>query len=144
MTAKRAAAGAVGFLLLLERAISSSIPMSPSGENILVLLKDHGESPIRTVSCVGAHGSGKTTLMRSMFGAEAGSIQDGLALLEVDSDCTFSPETNDFQVRTGQAMVSLAVSDVMMYNVLVHDLRRSDALSELQVRVRDCAQCFVM
>lgn len=97
-------------------------------------LKEYGDAPVRTVSCAGAQGSGKTTLMRSMFGAEAGSLEDGLALLEVDSDCAYLPETNEFQVGTGQAMVSLAVSDVMIYNVLVHDLRRPDALLELQVR----------
>lgn len=136
-----AAAGPVAALLLMMgQASSSAMPMAFAGGDLLVSLRECGETPVRTVSCVGAQGSGKSTLMRSMFGVQAGEDGAaagvggaGLALLEARSDCAYSAETNDFRVGTGEAMVSLAVSDVMIYNVLVHDLTRVDALSDLQV-----------
>lgn len=132
-----AAAQATWLLMLLcvvGEASSNTMPMAFAGGDLVATLKEVGEAPVRTVSCVGSQGSGKSTLMRSMFGEEdGGRLPAGLALMEARSNCAYAADTNEFSVGTGQAMVSLAVSDVMIYNVLVHDLIRPDALSELQV-----------
>ena len=133
------AAVAMSMLLLLGEASSSAMPMAFAGGDIVATLKECGDSPVRTVSCVGAQGSGKSTLMRSMFGG--GEAPAGLALLEARSSAAHVSGTNDFEVGAGQSMVSLAVSDATIYNVLVHDLSRPDALSEVQVRwyrMRSC------
>lgn len=106
------------------------MPMAFAGGDLVTNLKEFGEEPVRTVSCVGAQGSGKSTLMRTMFGQGASN----LALLEARSSAAYVPETNEFEMGAGQAMVSLAVSDATIYNVLVHDLRRPDAMSDVQVR----------
>eukprot|EP00752_Nemacystus_decipiens_P014316 g12735.t1 len=106
----------------------SAMPMAFAGGDLVTILKESGDAPVRTVSCVGAQGSGKSTLMRTMFGQGASN----LALLEARSSAAYVPETNEFEVGTGQAMVSLAVSDATIYNVLVHDLRRPDAMSDVQ------------
>lgn len=108
---------------------ASVMPMAFAGGDLVENLKEVGETPVRTVSCVGAQGSGKSTLMKTMFGQGASD----LALLEARSSAAFVPETNEVEVGAGQAMVSLAVSDATIYNVLVHDLRRPDALSDVQV-----------
>lgn len=108
------------------------MPMAFAGGDLVASLKESGEAPVRTVSCVGAQGSGKSTLMRTMFGQGASN----LALLEARSGAAYVPETNEFEMGAGQAMVSLAVSDATIYNVLVHDLRRPDAMSDVQVRRR--------
>lgn len=129
--------------LVIDRAsssVSSSIPMAFAGGDLVATLKESGEAPVRTVSCVGSQGSGKSTLLRSMFGGEEAAEAPaapsaGLALMEGRSNCAYSADTNEFSVGSGQTMVSLAVSDVMIYNVMVHDLIRPDALSELQVGV---------
>lgn len=105
------------------------MPMAFAGGDLVTNLKEFGEEPVRTVSCVGAQGSGKSTLMRTMFGTGASN----LALLEARSSAAYVPETNEFETGAGQAMVSLAVSDATIYNVLVHDLRRPDAMSDVQV-----------
>lgn len=130
--ASTTAAVAMSMLLLLGEASSSAMPMSFAGGDIVATLKECGDSPVRTVSCVGAQGSGKSTLMRSMFGG--GEAPAGLALLEARSSAAHVSGTNEFEVGAGQSMVSLAVSDATIYNVLVHDLSRPDALSEVQVR----------
>lgn len=122
---------AISLLSLIGEVSSSAMPMAFAGGDIVATLKECGESPVRTVSCVGAQGSGKSTLMRSMFGG--GEAPAGLALLEARSSAASVPGTNDFEVGAGQSMVSLAVSDATIYNVLVHDLNRPDALSEVQV-----------
>eukprot|EP00904_Undaria_pinnatifida_P007557 jgi/Undpi1/3931/HiC_scaffold_16.g07299.m1 len=121
---------AISLLSLIGEVSSSAMPMAFAGGDIVATLKECGESPVRTVSCVGAQGSGKSTLMRSMFGG--GEAPAGLALLEARSSAASVPGTNDFEVGAGQSMVSLAVSDATIYNVLVHDLNRPDALSEVQ------------
>ncbi|CBJ31119.1 RHD3b, RHD3/Sey1 family GTPase involved in the ER-to-Golgi traffic [Ectocarpus siliculosus] len=108
--------------------VASVMPMAFAGGDLVANLKEVGEAPVRTVSCVGAQGSGKSTLMKTMFGQGASN----LALLEARSSAAFVPETNEVEVGAGQAMVSLAVSDATIYNVLVHDLRRPDALSDVQ------------
>ena len=108
------------------------MPMAFAGGDLVTNLKESGDAPVRTVSCVGAQGSGKSTLMRTMFGQGASD----LALLEARSSAAYVPETNEFEVGAGQAMVSLAVSDATIYNVLVHDLRRPEAMSDVQVRRR--------
>lgn len=108
------------------------MPMAFAGGDLVTNLKEFGDAPVRTVSCVGAQGSGKSTLMRTMFGQGASN----LALLEARSSAAYVPETNEFEVGAGQAMVSLAVSDATIYNVLVHDLRRPEAMSDVQVRRR--------
>lgn len=108
------------------------MPMAFAGGDLVTNLKEFGDAPVRTVSCVGAQGSGKSTLMRTMFGQGASN----LALLEARSSAAYVPETNEFEVGAGQAMVSLAVSDATIYNVLVHDLHRPDAMSDVQVRRR--------
>lgn len=110
---------------------TSSMPMAFAGGDLVTSLKEFGEEPVRTVSCVGAQGSGKSTLMRTMFGKGASN----LALLEARSSAAYVPETSEFETGAGQAMVSLAVSDATIYNVLVHDLRRPDAMSDVQVCV---------
>lgn len=132
-------------MMLIAEASSSAMPMSFAGGDLIATLKEYGEAPVRTVSCVGAQGSGKSTLMRSIFGAEAeaGVTGQGLALLEASSNCAYLPDSNEFAVGAGQAMVSLAVSDVMIYNVLVHDLTRPDGLSDLQVSAAISALCSV-
>ena len=66
--ASTTAAVAMSMLLLLGEASSSAMPMSFAGGDIVATLKECGDSPVRTVSCVGAQGSGKSTLMRSMLG----------------------------------------------------------------------------
>lgn len=127
--------------LVVNRASSSvrsSIPMAFAGGDLVATLKKSGEAPVRTVSCVGSQGSGKSTLLRSMFGGEGAAEapaapSGGLALMEGRSNCANAAGTDVFSVGSGQTMVSLAVSDVMIYNVMVHDLIRPDALSELQV-----------
>lgn len=111
----------------------SSMPMAFAGGDLVTNLKEFGEEPVRTVSCVGAQGSGKSTLMRTMFGKGASN----LALLEARSSAAYVPETSEFETGAGQAMVSLAVSDATIYNVLVHDLRRPDAMSDVQVGAPD-------
>lgn len=141
MTTKRAVARAAVLVLLLEEVTSNVFPAKFSEGDFVASLRDYGEAPVRTVSCVGPQRSGKTTLMKSIFGAEAGSLEDGLALLEADSDCAYSPDVDEFNVGTGRAMISLAISDVMIYNVMVHDLRQPDALSELQVSRRSLHRC---
>lgn len=128
--AKVGAAGSMLMLFLATQASASAMPMAFAGGDIVATLKECGDAPVRTVSCVGAQGSGKSTLMRSMFGAGDGA---GLALLEARSSVAYVPATNEFEVGTGQAMVSLAVSDATIYNVLLHDLSRADALSDVQV-----------
>lgn len=110
----------------------SAMPMAFAGGDLVTNLKEFGDEPVRTVSCVGAQGSGKSTLMRTMFGQGASN----LALLEARSNAAYVPETNEFEMGAGQAMVSLAVSDATIYNVLVHDLRRPDAMADVQVRRR--------
>ncbi|CAM9173676.1 unnamed protein product [Hapterophycus canaliculatus] len=122
----------IAMLLLAATADASSganaMPMAFAGGDLVTSLKESGEAPVRTVSCVGAQGSGKSTLMRTMFGSGASN----LALLEARSGAAYVPETNEFEVGAGQAMVSLAVSDATIYNVLVHDLRRPNAMSDVQ------------
>lgn len=143
---RAAAAQATSLLMLLSAvggASSSTMPMAFAGGDLVATLKEFGEAPVRTVSCVGSQGSGKSTLMRSMFGEE-GRPPAGLALMEARSNCAYAADTNEFTVGTGQAMISLAVSDVMIYNVLVHDLIRPDALSELQVIICFCMYFFNM
>lgn len=127
----------ISMLLLAATAAEASaggsaMPMAFAGGDLVTNLKEFGDAPVRTVSCVGAQGSGKSTLMRTMFGQGASN----LALLEARSSAAYVPETNEFEVGAGQAMVSLAVSDATIYNVLVHDLHRPDAMSDVQVRRR--------
>lgn len=125
----------VSMLLLAAAAVAGAstaanvMPMAFAGGDLVANLKEVGEAPVRTVSCVGAQGSGKSTLMKTMFGQGASN----LALLEARSSAAFVPETDEVEVGAGQAMVSLAVSDATIYNVLVHDLRRPDAMSDVQV-----------
>lgn len=132
----RTALSAISLLFLFAtQAHANAMPMAFAGGDLVALLKESGEAPVRTVSCVGAKGSGKSTLMRSMFGDD--ETPAGLALLEARSSVAFVPESNEFEVGTGQAMVSLAVSDATIYNVFVHDLIRPDALTDVQVRTPD-------
>lgn len=143
--AARAAPTAVALMtmsVLIGEAYSSAMPMPFAGGDLVATLKECGEAPVRTVSCVGAQGSGKSTLMRSMFGS--GEAPEGLALLEARSSVAYVPEKNEFEVGAGQAIVSLAVSDATIYNVLVHDLSRPDALSDVQVQHDTYyTRCFV-
>ncbi|CAN0463470.1 unnamed protein product, partial [Phaeothamnion confervicola] len=37
---------------------------------MVALLKELGDRPVRTVACVGARGTGKSTMLRSMFGPD--------------------------------------------------------------------------
>lgn len=131
--APMAATVVLGLLLLAGETYSSAMPMAFAGGDPVATLKEYGEAPVRIVSCVGAQGSGKSTLMRALFGS-SGVASPGLALLEARSSVAYVPETNEFEVGTGQAMVSLAVSDATIYNVPVHDLSRPDALSDVQVQ----------
>ena len=128
--------GVASLLLLVGRGCSSAMPASFVGGDLVATLKECGEVPVRTVSCIGAQGSGKSTLLRSMWP----SPPEGFALIEATSSVAYVPETNEFEVGAGRAMVSLAVSDVTIYNVLVHDLGRPDALSDVQVSGYDFKQ----
>ncbi|CAM9418344.1 unnamed protein product, partial [Choristocarpus tenellus] len=117
------------------------MPMAFAGGDIVSILKECGEVPVRTVACVGASGSGKSTLMRSMFG-EGTVAEEGLALMEASSDCSYSPKDRGYRVGTGETMISLAVSDVVIYNVLVHDLTRPEAMSDLQPALEELLSLY--
>ncbi|CAM9636157.1 unnamed protein product [Discosporangium mesarthrocarpum] len=141
MALQRAAATAMGLLLIVQEAIANAVPAAFAGGDLIGMLKERGEAPVRTVACVGAAGSGKTTLMKSIFGEEA-APEEGLALLEARSDCSYSAEGKGYRIGTGQAMVSLAVSDVVIYNVLVHDLTRPEAMSDLQPALEELLSLY--
>lgn len=121
--------GVASLLLLVGDACPSAMPAAFAGGDLIAMLRECGEAPFRTVSCIGAQGSGKTTLLSSMWS----SAPEGLALLEATSSVAYVPETNEVEVGAGRAIVSLAVSDATIYNVLVQDLGRPDALSDIQV-----------
>lgn len=123
--------GVASLLLLVGDVCSSAMPAALAGGDLISMLRECGEAPFRTVSCIGAQGSGKTTLLSSMWS----SAPEGLALLEATSSVAYVPETNEVEVGAGRAIVSLAVSDATIYNVLVQDLGRPDALSDIQVGV---------
>jgi Root hair defective 3 GTP-binding protein (RHD3) len=122
-------------LLLASSAAARS--GSLAGSSLLAPLKDAGDSPMRMVACIGSEGTGKSTLMRTMFGTEVGTesvlAEDGLVLLEAESGGNRDSKA-PLSLSAIDAAVAVATSDVVIYNVFLHDLARSSLgiLSELQ------------
>ncbi|KAG5188969.1 hypothetical protein JKP88DRAFT_24149, partial [Tribonema minus] len=122
-------------LLVLGGGDAAAKPTSVLGTSLVESLKAAGATPLRVVSCIGSQGTGKTTLMKSMFGPaveqETLIADDGLVLLEAESSCSLASRAK--AVR--DAAAALAAADVAVYNVFMQDLQRSvDAtLTELQM-----------
>jgi Root hair defective 3 GTP-binding protein (RHD3) len=122
-------------LLLASSAAARSATLA--GSSLLTPLKDAGDSPMRMVACIGSEGTGKSTLMRTMFGSEVGTesvlAEDGLVLLEAESGGNRDSKA-PLSLGAIDAAVAVATSDVVIYNVFLHDLARSSLgiLSELQ------------